>query len=235
MAYRETLQRGSAIAEARRSSASNCLSRSARTMSRIGQFGERAVIETVAWEHRLRALRRLRDGERAIGRSVLMSGLSSVLKGIANKEVSERSISSAEGASVTSPRPDGVTGYTGCTVETAQLRNAFREQPLSPVFLNHVQLEAVVGDCDPTLNHRTQKTKLASQPDATISTNLSARNTAPISPLNSVNRNKKSATPLVSVNWKRDHSRIRVGVAKRLKHLLPRCIICAVATSDRHT
>ena len=66
------------------------------------------------------------------GRSVLMSGLSSVLKGIANKKVSERSVSSAEGASVTSPRPDGVTGYTGCTVETAQLRNAFNEAAVVP-------------------------------------------------------------------------------------------------------
>ena len=37
--YRETTHRGSAIAEARRSSASSCLSRSVRSRSRMGQFG----------------------------------------------------------------------------------------------------------------------------------------------------------------------------------------------------
>ena len=62
----------------------------------------------------------------------MMSGLSSVLKGIANKRVSERSISSTDGASVASPRPDGVTGHTGCTVETAQLGNALLGELLSP-------------------------------------------------------------------------------------------------------
>ena len=61
--------------------------------------------------------------------------VSTVLKGIANKNVSERSLTCAEGASATSPRPDGVTSYTGCTIKVAELRNAFWEQPLSPVFL----------------------------------------------------------------------------------------------------
>ena len=39
VAHRETTHRGSAIAEARRSSPSTCLSRSVRVMSRVGQFG----------------------------------------------------------------------------------------------------------------------------------------------------------------------------------------------------
>ena len=39
VAQRVTMQRGRAIAEALQSSASNCLSRSVRTMSWMGQFG----------------------------------------------------------------------------------------------------------------------------------------------------------------------------------------------------
>ena len=80
------------------------------------KFGQkRAVVEGVAWGHRLRALKRLLNGARAVGRCILVSGLSTVLKGIANDEVSEWSITSAEVAAAASSRPDGVTGdLRGC-------------------------------------------------------------------------------------------------------------------------
>ena len=103
-------------------------------LASLGQCPEwgwkRGVVDVVTWGHQQRALRRLLKGGRAIGHCTLVSGLSSVLEGIANMKV----ITSAEGASATSPRPDGATGYTGCTVEMAQLPNAFWKQLLSPVF-----------------------------------------------------------------------------------------------------
>ena len=145
VAYRETTQRGSAIGEARRSSANTCLSRLDNVPS--WAVWKRGVVDVVTWVHQQRALRRLLNDGRAIGHCTLVSGLSSVLEGIANTKVSEGSVASAEGASATSPRPDGAASYTGCTVEMAQLPNAFWKQLLSPVFLNHVQHEAVVGDC----------------------------------------------------------------------------------------
>ena len=61
----------------------------------------------------MRALKRLLNGGRAIGRYILVSGLSTVLKGIANDEVSEWSLTSADVASAASSRPDGVPGDTG--------------------------------------------------------------------------------------------------------------------------
>ena len=62
---------------------------------------------------------------------------------VTNNEVSEWSMPFAAAVSVTSPRPDGVTGYTGCTVEIALLCNAFFEDLWSTVLLNHVQHEAM--------------------------------------------------------------------------------------------
>ena len=66
--YRETTHRGSAIAEARRSSASRCLSRSVRTMSWLSSRGSPGG---AACE-----LKRLLIGGRTARRCVLMSGLS---------------------------------------------------------------------------------------------------------------------------------------------------------------
>ena len=62
---------------------STCLSRSVKTMSRMGAV--------VTWLHRKRALRSLLNGGRAIGRCTQVSGLSSVLERIANMKVWEGS------------------------------------------------------------------------------------------------------------------------------------------------
>ena len=83
-------------------------------------------------------------GKRAVGRCFLMSGLPQVLKDVANTKFSERRVASAYGAPATSPRPSGFAGNTGCTIEVTELCNAFWEQPLSPVFLNHEQQKAVI-------------------------------------------------------------------------------------------
>ena len=130
------MQRGRAIAEARRSPASSCFS----------AVRERTVVKGVTWWYWLRALRRLLDSGWAARCCIVVPGLATVLKGIANKKASERSITSAEGATTASTRPDGVTSYTGSTIEVAELSNALWEQSLSPVLLGHVQHEAVIGD-----------------------------------------------------------------------------------------
>ena len=84
----------------------------------MGQFGG-GLSSIVTWGHRQRSLRRLLKGGRAIGRCFLMSGLSTVLKDVANTKFSERSITCEEGASAASPRKDGATGNAGCTIEVA--------------------------------------------------------------------------------------------------------------------
>ena len=69
---------------------------------------------------------------------ILVSRLSTVLKGIVTDKVSKESITSAEVASAASSRPDGVSRDTGGSVKMALLCNAFLDELLSPVLLNHV-------------------------------------------------------------------------------------------------
>ena len=135
VAQRETVQRGMAVAEALRRSATSCLSRSVIAVSRMGLF---------VGCHPRALLAELVNGSRANGRCVLVSRLSAVLKGITNNDISGGSISLAVAAAVTSPRPDCVTGYTSRAVELAQLGDAFVDELLTTMLLNHVQREAVV-------------------------------------------------------------------------------------------
>ena len=65
-------------------------------------------------------------GKRVVRRCFLMSGL----KDVANTKFSERGVTSAYG-----------------TIQVTELRNAFWEQPLSSVLLNHAQHKSVIGDC----------------------------------------------------------------------------------------
>ena len=80
----------------------------------------------------------------AAERCMLVSRLSTVLKGIPNNEISSRSIAFVEAATVTLSRPDCVTGNTSGTVLMGELCNALWGELLSPVLLNHMQHEAVV-------------------------------------------------------------------------------------------
>ena len=61
-----------------------------------GAVRKRAVVEGGHLWNWLRAVRRLVKGGRAAGRCILVFGLPTVLKGIANKKVSEWSIAFAE-------------------------------------------------------------------------------------------------------------------------------------------
>ena len=72
---------------------------------------------------------------RTAGRCVLMPGLSPVLEGSPNTKFSEKSITSAEGASATTPRPDGATSDTSSAVETAQKPHAVWKQRLTSVLM----------------------------------------------------------------------------------------------------
>ena len=119
MAY----QRGVAIAEALRRSASSCLSRSVMAMSRMEQFG--SVIARVSWRHWLRAVRKMVRGGRADGCSILVSRLSAVLEDVTYCDVPGWSILLALTAAMAPLRPNCVTENTGRTVELAQLGNTF--------------------------------------------------------------------------------------------------------------
>ena len=140
------MHRGSAIAEGRRSSASRCLSQSVRTNVPDRAVWKRAVVKRVSWGHWLRALRRLLTGGRTADRYILMSGLSSVLRGIPDTKFTEWGIAVAKAASVASLPSDSATYDAGCAVETAQLPNASWEQQVSSVFLPHVH-DPSVGGC----------------------------------------------------------------------------------------
>ena len=80
--------------------------------------------------HRLRALKRLLNGERALGRCIQVCRLSTVLKGIANDKVTKWSVAFAEAASL---RPNCVSGDTDGSVKMAKLCNALLDELLSPV------------------------------------------------------------------------------------------------------
>ena len=71
-----------------------------------GAVWKRAVVEEVGWWHWLRAVKRLVISGRAVGRCILMSRLSTFLKGVTNNEISGRIIAFADAAAVTPPRPD---------------------------------------------------------------------------------------------------------------------------------
>ena len=92
----------------------------------MGQFGGGLSSRHSLWGHWLRAA----------GHCVVMSGLSSILEGIANTKLSEWSIALANAASVAPLRFDSTTGDTSSAVETAQLPNAVRKQLLSSVFFD---------------------------------------------------------------------------------------------------
>ena len=79
----------------------------------LDSFCENGVSEGAVWKRTvvgLRAMKRLLNGGRALGRCILVSGLSTVMKRVANDKVSKWS---AEVAAPASSRPDGVTGDTG--------------------------------------------------------------------------------------------------------------------------
>ena len=113
VAMRETSHRGSAIAEARRSSKSSCLSRSVTMTSGMGAVRKRAVVQWFSWRHWLRALRKLLP--------VLMPGLSSVLEGVPNAKFAERSVAPARVAPATALRSDSAAVHTSLAIGPTQL------------------------------------------------------------------------------------------------------------------
>ena len=111
-----------------------------------GTVRKRAVVEVVTWWHWLRAVRRMVQRlDEPRKRCILVSGLSTILKGIANnKALGVEYRAFAEAAAATSSRPHCVTGNTSGSVKMALLCNDFLDELLSTVLLNHVQHEAVV-------------------------------------------------------------------------------------------
>ena len=93
----------------------------------------RAVVKRVTWGHWLRALKRLTGG-RTARRCSLMSGLSSILKGIAHTKFTEWSIALTEGALVASLRSDSATDDASCTVETAHCPTLSGSSCCAPCF-----------------------------------------------------------------------------------------------------
>ena len=111
-----------------------------------GAVRKRAVVQRFFWRYWVLALRKLLTVCRTVGCCVLMPELSSVLEGIPAK-FTERSVASAEVASATSLRPDGLAGNTGLATEPAQLPHTVCKQQLSSVFLPHMLHETSICGC----------------------------------------------------------------------------------------
>ena len=109
---------------------------------RSSEAGCRPVVLLGDW---LRVLRKVLTGCRTAGRCVLMPGLSSVLKGVPNAKLTERSIEPAGVAPATALRPDCAAVHTGLATEPAQLSCTVFKQHLTSVLLLHMLRETSIG------------------------------------------------------------------------------------------